>query len=94
MICSGHKSAGLWLLTAMLITACGRGDSAASRKGLVIFEARYGAQNTWVDVSEALKARIHDDSLSAVKVDNTLVGYDPLPGVPKSLTVISRPTMA
>jgi len=92
MICSGHKFA--WLLMAMLITAYGRGDSAASRKSLVIFEARYGAQNTWVDVSGVLEARIHGDSLSAVRVDNTLVGCDPLPDVPKSLTVISRPTAA
>jgi len=94
MICSGAQIRWTLALDGHADNSLWARRFGASRKGLVIFEARYGAQNTWVDVSEALKARIHDDSLSAVKVDNTLVGYDPLPGVPKSLTVISRPTMA
>jgi len=33
-------------------------QSVADRKDLIIFSARYGTQNTWVDVAPLLRAKV------------------------------------
>jgi hypothetical protein len=54
-------------------------------KGLHIISAKYGAGNTWRDVSKQLTEKIRDNSLSIV-ASNDIAG-DPFFGVVKSLRV-------
>ena len=59
---------------------------ADAGKMLVINKAEYGAQTTWVDVTEQLIAAMQDNGLS-IRAGNELTGGDPLPNVVKSLRV-------
>ena len=59
---------------------------ADAEKMLVINKAEYGAQTTWVDVTEQLIAAMQDNGLS-IRAGNELTGNDPLPSVVKSLRV-------
>lgn len=61
-------------------------QSAADRKDLIIFSARYGTQNTWIDVAPLLRAKVKDDKLD-IKVSNQEFGADPVPGVVKKMEV-------
>jgi hypothetical protein len=54
-------------------------------KGLHIISAKYGARNTWRDISKQLTEKIRDNSLS-IGASNDIAG-DPLCGVVKSLRV-------
>ncbi|MHC4622370.1 MAG: serine hydrolase, partial [Planctomycetota bacterium] len=60
-------------------------DDSFPAKGLHIVSAKYGASNTWRDVSKQLREKICDNSLSIV-ASNDIAG-DPLFGVVKSLRV-------
>ncbi|WP_347245269.1 HEAT repeat domain-containing protein [Thermogutta sp.] len=53
---------------------------------LVIKSARYGAGDRWVDVTEALRAAVRNNSLQ-VEASNSLAG-DPAPGVVKELQIV------
>jgi len=53
---------------------------------LRIVSARYGAQGTWVDVTDHLRQQVREGSLS-VWASNGIAG-DPIYGVPKALRVI------
>lgn len=62
------------------------GAPAAARPDeLRIISAKYGARDTWIDVTEQVRERIHSNTLD-IKASNALAG-DPLFGVPKTLTV-------
>ncbi|MHB9068378.1 MAG: HEAT repeat domain-containing protein [Pirellulaceae bacterium] len=59
---------------------------ADETKTLAITKAEYGAQNTWIDVTEQLVGAMQDDGIS-IRAGNELAGTDPVPGVVKSLRV-------
>ncbi|MHB8969415.1 MAG: HEAT repeat domain-containing protein [Pirellulaceae bacterium] len=59
---------------------------AEEAKILVITKAEYGAETTWVDVTEQLVGSMQDSGIS-VRAGNELIGKDPVPGVVKSLRV-------
>jgi hypothetical protein len=66
------------------------GDHGPGRPGrLVVESASYGADNRWVDVTQALRAQVRGDRFDA-EVTNELVGYDPAPGQRKLLSVSFR----
>ncbi|RZJ12973.1 MAG: hypothetical protein EOP39_02285 [Rubrivivax sp.] len=71
----------------------GRGNWGRSRGtatgGLVIERARYGSDNRWADVTEALRAQVRGDRLD-VEVRNELFGVDPAPGQHKTLELTYR----
>jgi hypothetical protein len=54
--------------------------------GLVIRGAQYGAEGSFLDVTEQIRARVKEDALS-VTADNGIAG-DPKPGVVKELRVL------
>lgn len=53
---------------------------------LQILQASYGAGDRVIDVTQQLRARQRGDRLDA-RVDNEMAGFDPAPGVPKTLWV-------
>lgn len=53
---------------------------------LKIISAKYGAENTWVDVTSKLRKMIRDNRLT-VQASDALAG-DPVPGATKSLQVV------
>ena len=53
-------------------------------KELRIISATYGAQDTWIDVTEQIREKVDDNALS-IRASNAIAG-DPLYGVPKILT--------
>jgi HEAT repeat protein len=59
---------------------------ADEAKVLVITKAEYGAQTTWVDVTEQLIGSMQDNGIS-IRAGNELAGSDPVPSVVKSLRV-------
>ncbi|KQY88543.1 MULTISPECIES: hypothetical protein [Roseateles] len=68
------------------------GDWGPARPGggrLVIESASYGAEDRWVDVTQALRAQVRGERFEA-EVRNELFGFDPLPGRRKLLTVTYR----
>jgi hypothetical protein len=60
--------------------------AAPVTKGLRIIQARYGAQDTYMDMKAILEGRIQNDRLRVI-VSNDLAGKDPLYNVPKALEV-------
>lgn len=64
----------------------GNGSGGMHDGRLQIVHATYGAYNRTIDVTSRLRSYVHGDRLS-VKVSNDLAGYDPAPGVPKTMWV-------
>ena len=57
----------------------------SSAKGLYVIQARYGACGTSIDVTDEIRAKLQDNTLS-IEVSNSIAG-DPFFGVIKSLSV-------
>lgn len=51
-----------------------------------VLKAEYGAPGKWLDVTDVVRGKVRDGSLS-MRVNNDL-GPDPAPGVPKSIRVV------
>ena len=68
-----------------------RGDQGPVRPNgrLVIESASYGSDSRWVDVTQALRARVRGERFEA-EVSNDLFGVDPAPGQRKLLSVTYR----
>jgi hypothetical protein len=68
-----------------------RGDQGPVRPSgrLVIESASYGSDSRWVDVTQALRARVRGERFEA-EVSNDLFGVDPAPGQRKLLSVTYR----
>lgn len=65
----------------------GAGPAYPPRGGyLQILQASYGVGDRMIDVTPQLRARQRGDRLEA-RVDNELAGFDPAPGVPKTLWI-------
>jgi hypothetical protein len=56
-------------------------------RGLRILRAYYGAEEQFINVTEALRSRI-DDGRLYLRVDNYSMGSDPLPGARKWLRIL------
>jgi hypothetical protein len=56
---------------------------------LEIVSARYGGENTWLDVTARVQSRVQNNAL-ALQVDVATLGSDPLPGVVKTLRIHYR----
>ena len=61
-------------------------NNTQQMRGLEIFEAYYGSSDRQNDIKETIKKMVTNDSLS-VKVDNSLLGGDPCPGISKILKI-------
>lgn len=83
LVCAVIVSGGLnALLTVRKLRALGRLGV------LTIKSARYGAQTTFVDVTNAVRQLMHDGSICVKVTNDVLVGdNDPCKGVRKQLTV-------
>lgn len=60
-------------------------DSGSRAKELSIIQAKYGANDAWVDVTRQLEKRVKDGTLS-IQASNAIAG-DPIFGTPKRLVV-------
>ncbi len=60
--------------------------SPAAEDEPVILSAKYGAKDSWVDVTPLLRAKVKDGKLEVVAT-NEILGDDPLPGEAKKLDV-------
>ena len=58
---------------------------AVSKRGLKIIKAEYGANNSFVDITAELNAKVNEDQLNVV-IDNSIAG-DPIPGTVKHAEV-------
>ena len=54
-------------------------------KELYLISAKYGAKDSWIDVTEQVRKKIHDNLLR-IEISNALAG-DPIYGVPKTLEI-------
>jgi len=62
-------------------------DHERREHGLRIVRAYYGAEGQFMNVTDALRSRIDDGKLY-LRVDNTTMGGDPLPGTRKWLRIL------
>jgi len=60
-------------------------DDSAQAAELEIVQAKYGADDVWIDVTKQLRDRVKGNAI-AIQVTNNIAG-DPIPGVSKSLVV-------
>lgn len=74
--------------TRILMLAMLAAVSAAAQQ-LEILTARYGAGNTWLDVTDRVRGLAAGNKLS-LRVDTSTLGSDPAPGVGKTLMVRYR----
>lgn len=58
--------------------------SLASKSDFTILYAKYGVNNSWMDVAPVLRAKIQDGKLQ-ISVTNEQLGGDPAPGVVKKM---------
>lgn len=61
-------------------------EQSRPRTGLSILSARYGADETWADVTTLLNGRVVDDALTVIATNDSL-GGDPVVNVVKTLVV-------
>ena len=69
-----------------VVTAEGPLPELEPPKELCIISAKYGARDTWTDITEKVKAEVVGSTLE-MRSGNNLVGGDPLFGVPKTLRI-------
>jgi hypothetical protein len=61
-------------------------STSINTNDLTILDAKYGANNKWMDVKSTLTEKIQSGKL-VVRVENDLFGPDPVAGIDKSLDV-------
>jgi hypothetical protein len=76
-------------IEAMFPASVGSVGRAASGEGLGVERAEYGAQTTWSDVTDLVRAMVVDGALNFV-VTNDALGGDPLKNVGKQLRISYR----
>ena len=77
----------LLVLLALILFATDGPKSALALENFRIIEARYGAGETWQDVTQIVRSFVANEAIS-LKVSNENLQADPAPGREKALIVI------